>query len=180
MIKRVISAFNQFLKKPSNLVLISALLLVVFSAQSKSSSAEAEVYEYPPLRVAVAQWRHEGGNPQNVQQSTYDSLVSELDDLQLENVIVEQIPVALRNANDVDRVASDFQVDVIVWGWYDEIAVRGFVDLANATQEDGLTNSLDAFLKNGGSTESIRVLKVLSEFDYIEDGVYFCVPRWTP
>ena len=84
---------------------------------------------------------------QNVQQSTYDTLITELADLQLANVTVEMIPAALQNVNDVNPVAAEYQVDVIVWGWYDDVAVRGYVDLANATQDDGLTNSLNAFLK---------------------------------
>lgn len=131
------------------------------------------------LRVGVAQWRQDGGAQQDVQQRTRNRLVEALEDLQLDIEIVA-VPVHLENADDVDAVTAAYDVDVLVWGWYDETAVRGYVDLANATEENGMTNSLAQFLENGGSPEVIRVLNALSSFDYIEDGVCFCVPRWNP
>jgi hypothetical protein len=179
-IKKFFFFLNHFVNNPKHLIFSSAIILIVFSNQFQQKPISEEYNLYPPLVVGVADWRYEGGERQNIQQNIYNTLVNRLDDLSLKNVAAVQIPVALDNANDVDRVAAEFGVDVIVWGWYDEVGVRGFVDLADATQEDGLTNSLDVFLKRGGSTEAIRVLKVLSEFAYIEDGVVFCVPRWTP
>jgi hypothetical protein len=88
--------------------------------------------------------------------------------------------VALNNAHDVDAIADQYGVNLLVWGWYDEVAVRGYVDLAHATTKDGMGNSLSQFLEDGNNTGVIRVLKILSAFDYEVDGVGFCVPRWTP
>ena len=132
------------------------------------------------LVVGVAAWRCDGGAQQDVQELTYQRLLQGVLEKKLEHVEVIKIPAALNSARDVDEVARRFHVDVITWGWYDEIAVRGYVDLANATEENGMTNSLAQFLENGGNTEVIQVLKVLSDFDYYQDGVSFCVPRWTP
>jgi len=129
--------------------------------------------------VAIAQWRHAGGAYQEVQQRTQARLMDALAELDL-NVNVTTIPVELQNANDVDVVASMYGADVLVWGWYDGTAVRGYVDLANATEENGMTNSLGQFLENGGSPEVIRVLNALNDFDYQQDGISFCIPRWTP
>ncbi len=130
--------------------------------------------------VGVAQWRHEGGPELDLQQQAYSTLLPQLEASGLEDVVVVKVPVTLNTAADAEGVAAQFGVDVLLWGWYDQVATRSYVDLANATQEDGLTNSLDAFLEHGGPVEAIRVLKLLSEFDYNETGLYFCVPRWTP
>ena len=129
--------------------------------------------------IGVASWRNGGGEFQDVQGQTYDRLVPALQDLGMEVGIIK-IPAELNNAGDVEAIAAAYGVDVLIWGWYDQTAVRGYVDLANATEQNGMTNSLGQFLENGGDTDAIRVLKVLSGFDYEEDGVYFCVPRWKP
>lgn len=154
------------------------LLLLAFPVIEKETEAQAAGIS--PLVIGVAEWRHEGGPVLDVQANAYDSLLAELELLGLEQVTIVKIPASLATAMDTDAVAAEFDVDMILWGWYDDVAVRSYVDLANATQEDGLTNSLDAFLRHGGSTQAIRVLKVLSAFDYYETGLYFCVPRWTP
>ena len=152
----------------------------IFFITYSSHIEKPEVYIFPDLVVGVAQWRHESGPVMGIQEETFLNLTEKLDSMALTKVTVIKIPAVLQNANDVDSIAAEFEVNVIIWGWYDEVAVRGYVDLANATQEDGIINNLSAFLENGESTEVIQVLKVLSEFDYFEDGVNFCVPRWTP
>jgi len=131
------------------------------------------------LLVGIARWRYDGGPSQDVQEQTFSNLVQKLKDVDLD-VEVSKIPAVVKNANDIDAVASEYGVDVLIWGWYDEVAVRGYVDLADATEENGMTNSLGQFLENDGNTDVIRVLKTLSGFDYDRDGVYFCVPRWKP
>lgn len=157
-------------------ILIAFISLVVLFAAVDTWTATAS---QAALRVGVAEWRRDGGGVQDVQQRTHQRLQAALEIIELDVEIID-LPIQLRNAADVDAVAAEYDVDVLVWGWYDEVAVRGYVDLANATEENGMTNSLAQFLKNGGSPEVIRVLNALSNFDYIEDGVCFCVPRWTP
>lgn len=173
----VFNKVNDTLINTKTLFFTGAFIFLVSTASFKE---ESKIYMFPDLVVGVAQWRHESGPVMTIQEETFLNLTEKLDSMALTKVSVVKIPAALQNANNVDSIAAEFEVDVIVWGWYDEDAVRGFVDLANATQEDGLTNSLSTFLENGESTEIIRVLKVLSEFDYFKDGVFFCVPRWTP
>jgi hypothetical protein len=151
------------------------LLVPIRLPEGLPQSSEAKL-----LAVGVAQWRYEGGARLDVQERAYIQLITELDAAGVEDIYVTKLPVALDTARDIDRVAAQFEVDIILWGWYDQVATRSYVDLADATDANGLTNSLDAFLKNGGPTQSIRVLKILSEFDYLETGLYFCVPRWTP
>ena len=177
MIENIYQKLSKAVINIKTLFFSSAFILIFISA---SYTDKPDVYIYPDLVIGIAQWRHENGPMMSIQEETFLNLTEKLDSMALSKVSVVKIPAALQNANDVNSIAAEFNVDVIVWGWYDEAAVRGFVDLANATQEDGLSNSLNAFLENGGSTEAIRVLKVLSEFDYFEDGVFFCVPRWTP
>lgn len=145
-----------------------------------SSALNTQGEEPSKLIIGVAEWRHAGGPAISIQQNTYDRIAEKLEFLDQNEFEVIQVPTALENANSVDSVASKYGLDILVWGWYDEVAVRGFVDLANATEENGMTNSLAAYLENGGNPLAIRVLKVLSDFDYYEDGVCFCVPRWTP
>jgi hypothetical protein len=178
-LERVDTPFNNLVSSFASTKVLFFLSAVVFILVA-SNTPKSEIYQYPPLTIGVARWRHESGPILDIQDETYTTITERLEEKMLSNVTLVEIPTALKNANDVDAVAAEFGVDVIVWGWYDEVSIRGFVDLANATQEDGLTNSLGAFLENDGSTETIRVLQVLSEFDYIEDGVFFCVPRWTP
>jgi hypothetical protein len=84
------------------------------------------------------------------------------------------------NAQAIDALAARYDVDVILWGWYDQEMVWSYVDLARATDSSGRTNSLAAFLEKGGSPEAVRVMQILSAFDYDQDGAYFCVPRWSP
>jgi hypothetical protein len=156
------------------------LLLLFLILPVVQKETEAQAAGISPLVIGVAEWRYEGGAVLDVQANAYESLLAELEPLGLEQVTIVKIPATLATAMDTDAVAAEFDVDMILWGWYDDVAVRSYVDLANATQEDGLTNSLDAFLRHGGSTQAIRVLKVLSSFDYYETGLYFCVPRWTP
>lgn len=134
----------------------------------------------PPLVIGVASWRHVDGPIVEVQENTFQRLSHEIEQMGLEEVSILRLPVSLNNALDADAIGSKFNVDVVVWGWYDEIAVRGYVDLVNATRTDGMTNCLSTFLERGGNTNVIRVLKVLSNFDYDQDSVSFCVPRWTP
>jgi hypothetical protein len=151
------------------------LILYLFS-----SAVITQGDETTHLSIGIAQWRHVNGPEIAIQQETYDRLSDRLMALNLDDIDVIQLPTSLKNAEDVDLVASRYGVDILVWGWYDEVAVRGYVDLANATEQNGMTNSLAAYLENEGNPLAIRVLKVLSEFDYYEDGVSFCVPRWTP
>ena len=150
------------------------MVLAAILAGTEPSNASSD------LRIGIAQWRQDGSITLDVQQSTYQQLMQALEPLELNSVFIVLLPTSLSNAKDVDAVAAAYNVDVVVWGWYDEIAVRGYVDLANSTAEDGMTNDLQTFLERGGSTETIRVLKTLSEFDYYDDGVSFCVPRWNP
>lgn len=178
-IELVVTPYNNLVSSFANKKVLFFLSATVFILVA-SNTPKSKIYQYPPLTIGVARWRHESGPILDIQDETYTTITERLEEKMLSNVTLVEIPTALKNANDVDAVAAEFGVDVIVWGWYDEVSIRGFVDLANATQENGLTNSLGAFLENGGSTETIRVLQVLSEFDYIGDGVFFCVPRWTP
>jgi len=134
----------------------------------------------PPLTIGVARWRHEGGAVRDVQERTYSRITEELKDHHLTNVSVVRIDAVLKNADEVDSVAAESKVEVVIWGWYDDTAVRGYVDLANATRDDGMTNCLSTFLERGGNTNVIRVLNILSDFDYAQDSISFCVPRWTP
>ena len=170
------------IRKTQSLFTLKTILFLgaIFAIFTTAAQGTIEHYKHPSLVVGVAQWRYEGGSLQNIQTPIYELLLERIGSLGLNNVEVIKIPTSLNNANDVDGIAEEYKVDVIVWGWYDETASRSFVDLANATQADGMTNSLGQFLENGGSTEVIRVLKVLSQFDYYEDGVFFCVPRWAP
>jgi hypothetical protein len=150
-------------------------LLFISSAVSIQPVASSQ----DTLMVGIANWRRDGGHSQDVQGQTFNNLVQKLKAVDLEAKVFK-IPAELKNANEVDFVAAQYGADVLIWGWYDEEGVRGYVDLANATEENGMTNSLGQFLENGGNTDVIRVLKTLSGFDYDQDGVYFCVPRWTP
>jgi hypothetical protein len=156
------------------------IVIVLISLYLLSTASNTQGVETTPLIIGIAEWRHASGPYIAVQQVTYDRLSEKLIILDPDEFEVIQVPTTLINANSVDEVASRYGLDILVWGWYDEVAVRGFVDLANATEENGMTNSLAAYLENGGNPLAIRVLKVLSEFDYYEDGVSFCVPRWTP
>ncbi len=153
------------------------MTLLIISC-SNASKDRYQGDDYPKLMVGVAQWRYEGGPELDIQEHTYDRLLEAISTLK--NVTLVRIPISLENADAVDLVTLQYQLDVLVWGWYDKSAVRGYVDLAKATTGDGKTNSLSIFLENGGSTEAIHVLKALSKFEYQEDGVSFCIPRWAP
>jgi hypothetical protein len=171
--------FLKILPKPlKTRVRIFAGLFLLVLVQPVIINSKAS--DYPELVIGIAQWRHAVGPQNHLQDRTYQRLVEALEPMDLNNVTIKLVPVALNNAHDVDAIADQFGVNVVVWGWYDEVAVRGYVDLAHATTADGMANSLSQFLEDGNNTEVIRVLKILSEFDYYEDGVGFCVPRWTP
>ncbi|OGO15572.1 MAG: hypothetical protein A2Z14_14405 [Chloroflexi bacterium RBG_16_48_8] len=157
-------------------ILVSIFLILYLF----SSAVITQGDESTGLSIGVAQWRHASGPEIAIQQETYDRLSDRLVALNLDDIEVILLPTSLKNAEDVDLVTSRYGVDILVWGWYDEFAVRGYVDIADATEQNGMTNSLAAYLENGGNPLAIRVLKVLGEFDYYEDGVSFCVPRWTP
>ncbi len=173
--RRYISAVSQAIIRPKLILL--GLMAVVFIQPVDHSGVTASI---PPLVIGVASWRHVDGPVIDVQERTYQQLGAEIKQIGLDEVSVVRLPVSLKNALDVDAIGSKFNVDMVVWGWYDEIAIRGYVDLVNATRADGMTNCLTTFLERGGNTNVIRVLKILSEFDYYQDGVSFCVPRWTP
>ncbi len=153
------------------------LVMLVFSSSSISAPGPRES---PSLVVGIAEWRHDGGPVVDVQQETLVELVNRLREKGLDDVQVVPVAATLQNARQVDQVAAQYDVDILVWGWYDEVAVRGYVDLPFATNEEGKTNCLTTFLEKGGSPDAIRVLDALSEFDYVVNGVSFCVPRWTP
>jgi hypothetical protein len=174
-IRRYLSAISDAIIRPQTLLL--GVIAVAFVQPADHPDA---IDTTPPLVIGVASWRHVDGPIIEVQENTYQRLTREIEQMGLDDVSVIRLPVSLKNALDADTIGSKFNVDVVVWGWYDNIAVRGYVDLVNATRADGLTNCLTTFLERGGNTNVIRVLKVLSEFDYYQDGVSFCVPRWTP
>jgi len=156
------------------------LILVPMTMIDKSGDTVVNASAVTPLVIGVAEWRHESGPLIDVQQNAYDTLNELIDSASLTDITVVMLPVSLATAAEAEAVAAKYQVDMVLWGWYDPTAVRSYVDLADATDEAGLSNSLDAFLKRGGSTQAIRVLKLLSELDYNQTGLYFCVPRWTP
>jgi len=152
-------------------------MAVAFVQPADQTNAASSI---PPLVVGVASWRHVDGPIIEVQENTFQRLSREIERMGLDDISVIRLPISLKNADATDTIGSKFNIDMVVWGWYDKIAVRGYVDLVNATRTDGMTNCLSTFLERGGNTNVIRVLKVLSEFDYYQDGVSFCVPRWTP
>jgi hypothetical protein len=157
------------------------ILISAFIALYLFSSATITLGEEPTqLVIGVAEWRHASGPEIAVQQNIYHRITDKLIALDLDDFEVVQLQSWLNNADDVDLITERYGIDILVWGWYDEVAVRGYVDLANATEENGMNNSLAAYLENDGNPLAIRVLKLLNEFDYYEDGVSFCVPRWTP
>jgi hypothetical protein len=157
------------------------LAIISLALAQALSAARPPAMEAPPsLVVGVALWRNVGGPERDIQGQTYDRLVEALGQRPLGHVAVVKVPVELRNADEVDSIVRRHGVDVLIWGWYDEIGIRGYVDLADSTTADGMANSLAAFLENGGSPDAIWVLDVLGEFSYLQDGVSFCVPRWTP
>jgi hypothetical protein len=165
-----------FIYQYRKLILLSVIIILyLFSSVVNTQGEEAS-----QLVIGVAEWRHASGPGITVQSNTYNQLLDKLLFLNQDEFEVILLPTSLDTAREVDQIASQFGVDILVWGWYDEVAVRGYVDLANATEENGMTNSLAAYLENNGNPLAIRVLKILSEFDYYEDGVTFCVPRWTP
>lgn len=173
--RRYISAVSQAIIRPQ--FILFGVMAIAFVQPVDHPNSIASIR---PLVIGVASWRHVDGPIIKVQEKTYQRLVDEVAKMGLDDVSVVRLPVSLKNALDVETIASKFNIDVVVWGWYDKIAVRGYVDLVNATREDGMTNCLTTFLERGGNTNVIRVLKVLSGFDYDQDGVSFCVPRWTP
>ena len=178
MIKRIrrhLSGISHAIIRPQ--ILLFGVIAVAFVQPLDHPVATSST---PPLVIGVASWRHVDGPIVEVQENTFQRLSHEIEQMGLENVSILRLPVSLNNALDADAIGSKFNVDLVVWGWYDKIAVRGYVDLVNATRKDGMTNCLSTFLERGGNTNIIRVLKVLSEFDYYQDGVSFCVPRWTP
>jgi len=167
--------FNLFIRYHRPIIFSFISVLFIISAQIKPAYDDQI-----DLVIGIAEWRHLEGPEINVQQNTYLQLSEDLQSKGLEDVNVVLVPATLKNANYVEKVISQFGLDVLVWGWYDQNSVRGYVDLANATEENGMTNSLAAYLENGGKTNVIQVLKVLNEFDYDLDGIRFCVPRWSP
>jgi hypothetical protein len=173
--RRYLSAISDTIIRPQTLILgVLAFSFVQPVDHPDGFSAT------PPLVIGIANWRHIDGPIVEVQENTIQRLSREIGQMGLDDVSVIRLPVSLNNALDADTVGSKFNVDVVVWGWYDNIVVRGYVDLVNATRIDGMTNCLSTFLERGGNTNVIRVLKVLGDFDYYQDGVSFCVPRWTP
>ncbi len=176
LMRRIDDSLHRRSFNPRSAILVTSIILVFASSSLTAPKSEQQ----PPLTIGVAQWRQEGGPFMDVQETTYRRLVDELLALDLPDVSVVRIPETLKNADQVDSVASEHNVDVVVWGWYDDTGVRGYVDLANATRDDGKTNCLSTFLERGGNTNVIRVLNILDDFDYNQDGVSFCVPRWTP
>jgi hypothetical protein len=170
--RRTVDILYQF-RKP---ILLSVIIILYLFSSVVNTQGE----EPAQLVIGVAEWRHASGPAITVQSNTFYQLLDKLLILNQEEFEVILLPTSLETAREVDQIASKFGVDILVWGWYDEVAVRGYVDLANATEENGMTNSLAAYLENNGNPLAIRVLKILSEFDYYEDGVTFCVPRWTP
>jgi hypothetical protein len=176
IVQRVRSIF----KSKHVLWILFVLLLVPITLRDTSDSPTVSASQITSLVIGVAEWRQESGPFIDVQENAYDMLNELITNAGLNEVTAIKLPVSLANASMADRVAAEFGVDMILWGWYDPVAIRSYVDLADATDENGLANSLDAFLKRGGSTQTIRVLKLLSELDYNQTGLYFCVPRWTP
>jgi hypothetical protein len=174
-IRRYLSTISHAIIRPQ--ILLFGVIAVAFVQPADPPDV---VSATPPLVIGVASWRHVDGPIIEVQEKTYQRLSREIKQMGLDDVSIVRLPVSLENALDADAIGSKFNVDMVVWGWYDKIAVRGYVDLVNATRTDGMTNCLSTFLERGGNTNVIRVLKVLSEFDYYQDGVSFCVPRWTP
>ena len=174
-VRRYISAISKSFIRPQIILLGVVAVAFIRPADQPERSPSS-----PPLVIGIASWRHVDGLMIDIQERTYQRLAGEIDQMGLTDVSVIRLPVSLKNALDVDAIGSKFNVDVVVWGWYDKIAVRGYVDLVNATRADGMTNCLTTFLERGGNTNVIRVLNVLSDFDYDQDGVSFCVPRWTP
>jgi len=174
-IRKNLSALSRVIIRPQTLLFgVLAITFIQPSSHTSASSATS------PLVIGIAIWRHDGGPIIDVQENTYQRLKDEIEQLGLDGVSIVHIPESLRNAFDIEIIGSKFNVDVVIWGWYDKTAVRGYVDLVNSTRTDGMTNCLSTFLERGGNPDVIRVLKVLSEFDYYQDGVLFCVPRWTP
>jgi hypothetical protein len=174
-IRRYLSALSHAIIRPQ--ILLFGVIAVAFVQQADYPDGFSAT---TPLVIGIASWRHVDGPIVEVQENTFQRLSREIEQMGLDDVSVKRLPVSLKNALDADTVGSKFNVDVVVWGWYDKIVVRGYVDLVNATRIDGMTNCLSTFLERGGNTNVIRVLKVLSDFDYYQDGVSFCVPRWTP
>lgn len=174
--EEVIKVLRSSARLRYGLLVIVPLLAVVYFLVGQAKPTQAS----QQLRIAVAQWRQEGSQTRDVQSDVYALTLERLANAGLEDVHVITIPESLQNANDVDRLALAYGVDMIIWGWYDGATVWSYVDLANATEDTGLTNSLKAFLDRGGSTTAIRVLRLLSQFQYDQEGVHFCVPRWTP
>lgn len=174
-IRRHLSALSHAIIRPQ--ILLFGVIAVAFV---QPADHQVAISSTPPLVIGIAIWRHVDGPIIEVQEKTYQHLSHEIEHLGLDDVSILRLPVSLKNALDTDAIGSKFNVDVVVWGWYDKIAIRGYVDLVNSTRTDGMTNCLSTFLERGGNTNVIRVLKVLSEFDYDQDGVSFCVPRWTP
>lgn len=178
MIKRIrrhLSGISHAIIRPQ--IIFFGVIAVAFVQPANYPEA---ISSTPPLVIGVASWRHVDGPLVEVQENTFQRLSREIEQMGLEEVSILRLPVSLNNALEADAIGSKFNVDVVVWGWYDKIAVRGYVDLVNATRLDGMTNCLSTFLERGGNTNVIRVLKALSNFDYDQDGVSFCVPRWTP
>jgi hypothetical protein len=174
-IRKYLSAISDAIIRPQ--ILLLGVITIAFVQPADHPDV---VSVSPPLVIGIASWRHVDGPIVEVQENTFQRLSREIGQMGLDDVSVKRLPVSLNNALDADTVGSNFNVDVVVWGWYDSVAVRGYVDLVNATRIDGMTNCLSTFLERGGNTNVIRVLKVLSDFDYYQDGVSFCVPRWTP
>ena len=174
-IKKYYSALIHTIIQPQTLLF--GVLAMMCIQPSDQPSVHSTTY---PLVIGIASWRHVDGPFINVQENTFQRLKHEIELLGLDGVSIVHIPESLRNALDIDAIGSKYSVDVVVWGWYEKIAVRGYVDLVNSTRTDGMTNDLSTFLEKGGNPQVIRVLKVLNEFDYDQDGVSFCVPRWTP
>ena len=163
-----------------HLFFLSLVLVLVPINLSDDVSPEITQNQNAPLVIGIAQWRQDGGPSIDVQERAFSTLNGQINEAGMSNVTLVKLPENLDNARQVDQIAAKFGVDMILWGWYDLTAIRSYVDLANATQDDGLSNSLDAFLDHGGSTQAVRVLILLSSLDYDLDGLYFCVPRWTP
>ncbi len=175
LLKKIVGVFSSWRNLTYGLLAMVLLAAALFLLPRRVSSQASQ-----PLRIGIAEWRQEGGPARDLQSRVHRTLRERLKPLGLAGVSVTEIPEPVPNAEAIDTLASKYDVDVIVWGWYDQEMVWSYVDLARATDSSGRANSLAAFLQQGGSPDAVRVMQVLSAFDYDQDGAYFCVPRWSP
>jgi len=96
-------------------VMMIILCLYLVSAAAKPQTIGST--EATDLIVGIAQWRQAGGPKTNIQQNTYIRLSKTLEALNLDDVSLVKVPSFLENADDVNWIASQSEVDVLVWGW---------------------------------------------------------------